>query len=78
MAASGWLQFALTIGTLMGAMIVAYFKNETLLRREIQASEERLRNRIDAVRDEVHSVDKRLAVFEGLLMRAEWLQKQRA
>jgi len=70
-----WLQPALTIIPLLGAMLIAYFKNldvlrkeitgsETRLRTELQGSEERLRARIDGVRDEVHKLDVRLAVLE--------------
>jgi len=45
-------------------MVIAFFKNEAVLRREIQSSEERLRARIDGVRDEVHQLDTRLAVLQ--------------
>ena len=64
MLPQSWIQVALTIGTLIGAMVVFYFKNEGSLRREIMGSEERLRARIDGVREDVHRLDTRLAVLE--------------
>ncbi len=62
--ATSWIQTGVTIATLLGGMVIAFFKNEAVLPREIQSSEERLRARIDGVRDEVHKLDTRLAVLE--------------
>ena len=63
--ATSWLQIGVTIATLLGGIVIAFFKNEAVLRREILSSEERLRTRIDGVRDEVHKLDTRLAVLES-------------
>ena len=62
--ATSWIQLALTIGAFVIAMVVFYFKNEALLRSEIQGSEERLRTKIDGVRDQVHGIETKLAVLE--------------
>lgn len=69
-----WVQLIVTVVTLVISMVVFYFKNETLLRKEILASEERMRDALKEVHDDVVEIDKRVAVMEAV---AEAAQKPR-
>ena len=56
----------LTIVSMVVAMLVFYFKSEQVLRKEILASEERLRTGIDGIKKDVGALSTRVAVIEAL------------
>jgi hypothetical protein len=66
MEPQAWLQMGLTIGAMIVSMLVFYFKSEQVLRKEILASEERLRNGMDGIKHDVGQLATRVAVIEAL------------
>lgn len=66
MEPQAWLQMGLTIGAMIVSMLVFYFKSEQVLRKEILASEERLRNGMDGLKHDVGKLSTRVAVIEAL------------
>lgn len=66
MEAQAWLQMGLTIAAMIVSMLVFYFKSEQVLRKEILASEERLRNGMDGIKRDVGQLATRVAVIEAL------------
>ena len=66
MEPQAWLQMGLTILSMIVAMVVFYFKSEQVLRKEILASEERLRGGIDGIKKDVGELATRVAVIEAL------------
>lgn len=66
MEPQAWLQMGLTIGAMVVSMLVFYFKSEQVLRKEILASEERLRNNMDGIKHDVGQLATRVAVIEAL------------
>lgn len=66
MEPQAWLQLFLTVCTMIVSMVVFYFKSEQVLRKEILASEERVRGDVKEIRSEVSDIDKRVAVIEAL------------
>jgi hypothetical protein len=66
MEPQAWLQMGLTIVSMVVAMLVFYFKSEQVLRKEILASEERLRTGIDSIKTDVGKLSTRVAVIEAI------------
>jgi hypothetical protein len=66
MEPQAWLQMGLTILAMIVSMLVFYFKSEQVLRKEILASEERLRNGMDGIKHDVGQLATRVAVIEAL------------
>jgi hypothetical protein len=66
MAPEAWLQMSLTILAMIVSMVVFYFKSEMVMRKEILASEERLRHGIDGIKKDVGELSTRVAVIEAL------------
>lgn len=66
MEPQAWLQLILTILSLIVSMVVFYFKSEMVLRKEILASEERLRGNMKSIEHEVGKLTTRVAVIEAL------------
>jgi len=66
MEPQAWLQMGLTILSMIVAMLVFYFKSEQVLRKEILASEERLRTGLDGIKTDVGALATRVAVIEAL------------
>jgi hypothetical protein len=56
----------LTILGMIVSMLVFYFKSEQVLRKEILASEQRLRGGIDGIKEDVGKLSTRVAVIEAL------------
>lgn len=66
MEPQAWLQLVLTILSMIVSMVVFYFKSEQVLRKEILASEERLRTGMDGIKTDVGKLATRVAVIEAL------------
>lgn len=64
MEAKDWLQLFLTVCGIIVSMLVFYFKNEQLLRKEISSSEERLRNQMTLLSGDVSELATRVAIIE--------------